>query len=51
MERGDVLVDDREKHRALYESEGVIFVHHRNAEDSLRQLARIFPSVETPEDG
>jgi 5'(3')-deoxyribonucleotidase len=49
MERSDVLVDDREKHRALYESEGVVFVHHRNAEDSLRQLARIFPSVTPPE--
>ena len=51
MHPGDVLVDDREKHRALYESEGVVFVHHRNAEDSLRQLARIFPSVKAPEGG
>ena len=51
MHPGDVLVDDREKHRALYESEGVVFVHHKNAEDSLRQLARIFPSVEAPEGG
>ena len=46
MNRGDVLVDDREKHRAAYEAAGVVFVHHRNAEDSLRQLAKIFPSVE-----
>ena len=46
MEPGDVLVDDRENHRAAYGSEaGVIFVHHKNAEDSLRQLAKIFPSV------
>ena len=45
MEAGDVLVDDRENHRAAYERAGVIFVHHRNAEDSLRQLAKIFPSV------
>jgi 5'(3')-deoxyribonucleotidase len=45
MHRGDVLVDDREKHRAEYEAAGVVFVHHMNAEDSLRQLARIFPSV------
>jgi hypothetical protein len=22
-----------------------VFVHHKNAEDSLRQLAKIFPSV------
>jgi 5'(3')-deoxyribonucleotidase len=51
MHPGDVLVDDREKHRALYESEGVVFVHHKNAEDSLRQLARIFPSVKASEGG
>ena len=49
MHPGDVLVDDRENHRAAYESAGVIFVHHKNAEDSLRQLAKIFPSVEAPE--
>jgi 5'(3')-deoxyribonucleotidase len=45
MARGDVLVDDRENHRAAYEAAGVVFVHHKNAEDSLRQLANIFPSV------
>jgi 5'(3')-deoxyribonucleotidase len=45
MHRGDVLVDDREKHRAEYQAAGVVFVHHKNAKDSLRQLARIFPSV------
>jgi hypothetical protein len=45
MHPGDVLVDDREKHRAAYEAAGVIFIHHRNAEDSLRQLAKYFPSV------
>ena len=45
MEPGDVLVDDRENHRAAYESAGVVFVHHKDAEDSLRQLAKIFPSV------
>jgi 5'(3')-deoxyribonucleotidase len=49
MHPGDVLVDDREKHRAEYEAAGVVFVHHKNAEDSLRQLARIFPSVKAPE--
>ena len=45
MHPGDVLVDDREKHRAAYEEAGVVFVHHKNAEDSLRKLAKIFPSV------
>lgn len=45
MHPGDVLVDDRENHRAAYEEAGVVFVHHRNAKDSLAQLAKIFPSV------
>jgi len=49
MHPGDVLVDDRENHRPAYEAAGVIFVHHKNADDSLRQLARIFPSVKAPE--
>jgi 5'(3')-deoxyribonucleotidase len=49
MHPGDVLVDDREKHRQAYEAAGVVFVHHRNAEDSLRQLAKIYPSVRAPE--
>jgi len=45
MHPGDVLVDDREKHRAAYEEAGVVFVHHKSAADSLRQLAKIYPSV------
>ena len=45
MEPGDVLVDDRENHRKLWEDAGGIFVHHTSAADSLRQLAKIFPSV------
>ena len=49
MKPGDVLVDDRENHRAAYEAEGVVFIHHKNAEDSLRQLAKIFPSVKAPD--
>ena len=49
MKPGDVLVDDREKHRDAYEAHGVVFVHHKSAEDSLRQLARNFPSVKAPE--
>ena len=48
MHRGDVLVDDRENHRAAYEAAGVAFVHHNSAEDSLRQLAAIYPSVKLP---
>ena len=45
MHPGDVLVDDREKHRAAYEEAGVIFVHHKNAADSLKRLAKIYPSL------
>jgi hypothetical protein len=48
MHPGDVLVDDRENHRAAYEEAGVVFIHHKSAEDSLAQLARIFPSVKVP---
>ena len=48
MEQGDVLVDDRENHRHLWEDAGGIFVHHKTAEDSLRQLAEIYPSVKAP---
>ena len=49
MAPGDVLVDDRENHRAAYEAHGVVFVHHKTAGDSLRQLAKIFPAVKAPE--
>jgi hypothetical protein len=49
MHPGDVLVDDRENHRTAYEAHGVVFVHHKNAADSLRQLAKIFPSVKASE--
>ena len=48
MNRGDVLVDDREKHRRIYEAADVVFIHHKNAADSLAQLAAIFPSIRTP---
>lgn len=46
MTSDDVLVDDRENHRRAYEEAGIVFVHHQNAADSIRQLAKIFPSVE-----
>lgn len=45
MEAGDVLVDDRQNHRHLWDNAGGIFVHHKNAEDTIRQLAEIYPSV------
>lgn len=48
MHAGDVLVDDRENHRRAYEDAGVVFIHHVSAEDSLRRLAQIYPSVKSP---
>jgi hypothetical protein len=42
------LVDDRENHRQLWEDAGGIFIHHRNARDTIRQLAEIYPSVKVP---
>ena len=38
---GDVLVDDRDKHRHLWEANGGVFVHHRSAADSIAQLRRL----------
>jgi hypothetical protein len=35
---GDVLVDDRDKYRPLWEEAGGIFIHHKSAKDSIRQL-------------
>jgi hypothetical protein len=45
MDPGDVLVDDRENHRHLWDQAGGIFIHHKNAADSIRQLSEIYPSV------
>jgi 5'(3')-deoxyribonucleotidase len=43
---GDVLVDDNDKFRDLWEQAGGIFVHHKNAEDSIAELASYFPLKE-----
>ncbi len=40
---GDVLVDDTLKHRHLWEEAGGIFIAHRNARETLEQLAQHFP--------
>jgi hypothetical protein len=48
MQPGDVLVDDRENHRATYEDAGIVFIHHKTAADSLRKLSAIYPSVAAP---
>jgi len=44
----DVLVDDRSDHRERWKAAGGVFIHHKNARDSLRQLAEIYPSVVVP---
>ena len=38
MHPGDVLVDDRDKHRHLWEQNGGVFIHHKSARDSIAQL-------------
>jgi hypothetical protein len=35
---GDALVDDRDKHRHLWEQAGGIFIHHRSAAQSIAKL-------------
>ena len=35
---GDVLVDDRDAYRGLWEANGGVFVHHRNAADTIAKL-------------
>ena len=38
---GDVLIDDFEKHRESWEERGGVFIHHKNPEQSLRELERV----------
>ncbi|WP_296815841.1 hypothetical protein [Brevundimonas sp.] len=38
---GDALVDDRDKYRHLWESEGGVFIHHRDARTSIAELKRL----------
>lgn len=38
---GDVLVDDRDKHRHLWEHEGGVFIHHKDARASIEALTRL----------
>lgn len=40
---GDVLVDDQLRHRHVWEEAGGVFVHHRSARQSLREIRRLFP--------
>ena len=41
-EAGDVLVDDMEKYRHLWEQAGGIFLHHRSAAESIEALRDYF---------
>ena len=43
MQQGDILIDDREKHRAKWENAGGIWITHRNAANSLATLFAIKP--------
>jgi hypothetical protein len=38
-----VLVDDQDKHRHLWEEVGGVFVHHKNARQTLEELGKYFP--------
>ena len=40
---GDVLVDDTLKYRHLWEGAGGVFIHHRNAAETLAELRGRFP--------
>ncbi len=37
---GDVLVDDRDKYRDLWEEAGGLFIHHRSANESIEELRK-----------
>ena len=43
MQPGDILIDDREKHRAGWEAAGGVWITHTSAESSLTQLREIKP--------
>ena len=40
---GDVLVDDQERHRRLWEEVGGVFIHHLSARQSIEDLRAYFP--------
>ncbi|MGB8481385.1 MAG: hypothetical protein WCE63_21470 [Acidobacteriaceae bacterium] len=45
---GDILIDDYQKFRGLWEATGGIFVHYRTADQTLRDLAPHLRSQELP---
>ena len=40
---GDVLVDDQDRHRHLWEEAGGIFIHHKDVDETLAELELYFP--------
>jgi hypothetical protein len=40
---GDVLVDDQLRHSHLWEEAGGVFIHHKDARTSLKELRKYFP--------
>jgi 5'(3')-deoxyribonucleotidase len=42
---GDILVDDMLKHRDLWTGAGGLFVHHRNADSTIKALREIAPEA------
>ena len=45
MRGEDVLVDDRSDHRDRWEAAGGVIVHHKDARSSLKELAKIYPTI------
>jgi hypothetical protein len=41
--KGDVLVDDTDRFRPLWEKAGGTFVHHKNAKSTIAKLQQLFP--------
>ena len=39
----DVLVDDQDRHRHLWEEIGGVFIHHKYARQSIEELRQYFP--------
>jgi hypothetical protein len=48
---GDILVDDQLRHARLWEEAGGIFLHHRNADETLARLRDYFPIAEPANGG
>lgn len=43
MKRGDIIIDDMDKHKHLWEENGGYFIIHTSAKDSIKQLKKLEP--------